>query len=604
MSAGLRGSWLAANLALLARGQPGLAALVGTSPPEPYELVASRSGEPSARRGGKLLHSAYDPRGEARRLIAAAVPPGADTAVVLGTGLGYAVEEALAVGGVEHVLVCEADCSRFAAFLDARDLSALLADARLSWIVGGEPGAVLAAFEDFGTRRAGLVGQRSLEAEAEAWYAALRQAVERFRSKEEINENTLKRFGRLWVRNLARNAGHLAGLPGIKGLEGLFEGLPALVLAAGPSLDEVLPRLAELRERCVLVAVDTALRSLLAAGVEPDFLVVVDPQYWNWRHLADLDFSGALLVSEPAVFPPVLRKPRRAAFLASSLFPLGRALDPEERGLLGAGGSVATSAWDFARQLGAAPLYMSGLDLGYPEGQTHARASLFEQRSLAAGTRLKPASAAQAGALFGAPTRLVPANDGGSVASDQRMILYAWWFESRLAKAGSPRTLTLSQRGCAIPGLPLAGLDELLALPPRRALIDGLLERAAAERISAGSRAAAARAFEALLKGLSTVADLAETGRAAASRAAAQLAAGKDAAASLGDLDRVDAGLRGNETKDVAGFLLPPLTELLGSRPRDLAESLEASEALYRRIGNAARENLDLLARYSTIDPS
>ncbi|MEI6876125.1 MAG: 6-hydroxymethylpterin diphosphokinase MptE-like protein, partial [Spirochaetota bacterium] len=527
--------------------------------------------------------------------------PGTDTAIVFGAGLGYAVEAALVTGGIDAVIVCEASPPRLAALLSARDLSGLLGDERLSWLVGGDPGGILAALEDLGTRKSGILALRSLEAFEPEWYEALRSAVERFSSKESINENTLRRFGRLWVRNLARNAGALAGLPGINGLAGLFEGIPALVVAAGPSLDEVLPRLGEIRERCLLVAVDTALRSLLGRGIEPDFLVVVDPQYWNWRHLADLESPSSLLVSEPAVWPSVLRKPHRRAFLASSLFPLGRALDQGERGLLGAGGSVATSAWDLARHLGASPIYMAGLDLGYPVGHTHAKASLFEQRALGGGTRLAPSTSAQAAALFSAPSKFVPSNDGGSVLSDQRMTLYAWWFESRLARAGATPTRNLSRQGSAIPGMPYSGLDELCGLSPRRGAIDELLSRAAALEPPEGARTRGEKAMASLVTELGRIAELAELGKKAAAKARLCIAAGSDASGLIGELDLVDETLHGSEARDVAGFFLPPLSELLGARPRSLAESLLSSEGIYGKIAESAREHLAILSRLGSI---
>ena len=59
------------------------------------------------------------------------------------------------------------------------------------------------------------------------------------------------------------------------------------------------------------------------------------------------------------------------------------------------------------------------------------------------------------------------------------MSLYAWWFESRLARSDSPATRTLSSRGLAIPGLAPATWDEILATPPCRARLDALLDEAA-----------------------------------------------------------------------------------------------------------------------------
>ena len=61
---------------------------------------------------------------------------------------------------------------------------------------------------------------------------------------------------------------------------------------------------------------------------------------------------------------------------------------------------MATTAWDLARALGSSPVYLSGLDLGFPDGRTHAAASLFEQRALSSGGRLAPSETSQAAAPF------------------------------------------------------------------------------------------------------------------------------------------------------------------------------------------------------------
>lgn len=71
------------------------------------ELVTGRGGEVTARVGGLLLHSQYNPRQEALRLIEAAqLPPGAPV-VVFGIGMGHHVRALLDAG--HRVLAVEPD---------------------------------------------------------------------------------------------------------------------------------------------------------------------------------------------------------------------------------------------------------------------------------------------------------------------------------------------------------------------------------------------------------------------------------------------------------------------------------------------------------------
>jgi len=604
---------LEANLAALAERQPGLADLLrgasattGAAAPLLRPLRTS-SGLVTATLGGLHLHSAHDPATEAARL-SASVPPAVDSVVLLGFGLGYQAEALLARGRGLKVLVCVAEPALLAEALSLRDLRDLLSREELGFVVGGargadgsdhadgaDPGAVVPALDAMGSSLFSILANRAEEKFRPEWYAGVRAAAERYASKETINGNTLKRFGRLWVRNLAHNMGELGRLPGVARLEGRFAGMPALVLGAGPSLDEVLPHLQELKERCLLIAVDTSLRSILREGVEPDFLVVVDPQYWNWRHLEGLSSPSSILVSESASWPAVFRFGSRAAFLCSSLFPLGRAIEARTgaKGKLGAGGSVTTTAWDLGRLLRAAPLYMAGLDLGFPRGATHARASLFEQRAISGGRRLAPAEASHAAALFSGGPMWAPANDGEKIRTDKRMTLYAWWFESRLCHAEAPATRNLSSHGLAIPGMGLASLDEVLALPPRRAEIDAILDAAvrdAGDGGAAGSAgmAAAAEGLSALLSELAATAEKATRAAEEAAQARRDLAAGRDISARMARLDGFDRELLAGGANEVVGFLLPPLSEIMGEGAKSLDEGLRCSEALYSRVAESA----------------
>lgn len=603
-----------ANISALRSRFPELADLVEAASAPEFELVTAASGEASARLpGGAWLHSSRDPRSEARRLAAAALDHkagarAADTAVLLGFGLGYLAEACLE-RGTERVIACESGPGAMKAAFRARDLTALLVDERLGFVVGGEPESLITALELAGGSAAALFELGAVTAAEPDWFGIARKSAERWNAKGAINESTLRRFGRLWVRNLARNLDASASATGVGRLEGLFAGgaaasqgagappIPAILLAAGPSLDQVLPRIKEIARRALVVCVDTALRSLLRFGLEPDFLVVVDPQYWNWRHLAGLSSPSSFLVSESAAWPAVFRMPRRGAFLGGSLFPLGRRLEAfaGSKGQLGAGGSVATSAWDLCRLMGCSPVWTAGLDLGFPEGQTHARASLFEQRALASSSRLAPAASAQAAALVGEGSFEAPSAEGGRVRSDRRMALYAWWFESRLARPLAPPTISLGRGGLAIPGLGLGSLEELLACPDRRAEIEGRLEAAAAFKPQEGGRDGAAAALAGLRLQLESIARAAEAGMAAATDGRRAFDAGAQCGGCLALLEKADATILGQEARDVAGFLLPALPELLGRAAGDLGESFDRSASLYRQLLDSARYHLEVL---------
>ena len=97
--------------------------------------------------------------------------------------------------------------------------------------------------------------------------------------------------------------------------------------------------LAEIKKRCLLICVDTALRACLRVGVQPDFIVLVDPQYWNIRHLDNCAAPDSVLITELAAYPAVFRFRCREIVLCSSLYPVGAYFERicGTKGALGAG---------------------------------------------------------------------------------------------------------------------------------------------------------------------------------------------------------------------------------------------------------------------------
>ena len=168
-----------------------------------------------------------------------------------------------------------------------------------------------------------------------------------------------------------------------------------------------------------------------------------------------------------------------------------------EKGKLGAGGSVATSAWDLARLLGANPVYTAGLDLGFPGKRTHCRGVYTEDLWLCGSNRLAPLEGSSFRYLHDIGLFPVRSASGSLTLTDRRMLLYKWWFENQLMIRADVTSFTLSPDSAAIQGMPLAALEEVLALPVVRPEI--------AERMAgARSRGADSAARERLAHALST----------------------------------------------------------------------------------------------------
>ncbi len=426
-------------------------------PPLPPEttLQQAKNGSWTALYAGTFLHSSYNPEREAEKLVSAVVDKEFSAGVFLGVGLGYAPVCFAQKFPQKTLIIIEPDVRRLITAFYAVDWQPIFRHLSCIILTGATHPQIIALLEKVGLEDCHFFETPAHELHDPHFFNSLKCLIERNKQKHKINSRTLKTFSRLWFSNMCRNIDQMALRTGITAFEGKAAGIPACIIAAGPSLDTVLPHLAELKKRCILICVDTALRACLRTGVQPHFVVLTDPQYWNARHIAGLSAPETILITETAAYPTVFRFECKSIHLCSSFFPLGQYIEKHTQinGKLGTGGSVASTTWDFARFCGCRTIYVAGLDLGYPNGKTHTKGSTFEEKAHIDANRLKSAETSISGALFSANTTVAKSYDGQPIKTDNRMAMYAWWFESRCAEHTDVHTITLTPESLAIPGI-------------------------------------------------------------------------------------------------------------------------------------------------------
>ena len=449
-------SLLTANLEALGRIHPAVAGRLASlaTGPDRGQWSVSRAGSPTVRRNGAALASAFDPVAEAVR----AVPrwdDAVDFAVLPGLGAGYLAEAVAARYPDLPLVLAESDPSWFVEVLTHRDLSALWSPSVVP-LLGPESSAVGEFLGALSCPRVEILRWRPLADQEAQWHRELERQVAGAQARSRVNVATYRRFARLWRRNLHKNEALAKNLRPLSALAGLWAGVPAVVAAAGPSLTDSIGWMKAFRSRFVLIAVDTAWPALARWGLEPDFLLVLDGQYWNARHVDRIPPEKTLVVTEWTGPPRAFRLAPGRTFVASSSVPFLRAREEGLWGSLGmlpSGGSVATAAWSLALHLGCVEVAFAGLDLGYPRGQTHAAGSQFEEAFHRTSFRLNPAETLGLGlrGLSGLEAR--PALDGGQVLSDPRMDLFRDWLSASVRARPQVRAFNLGTRGSLIPGL-------------------------------------------------------------------------------------------------------------------------------------------------------
>jgi len=152
------------------------------------------------------------------------------------------------------------------------------------------------------------------------------------------------------------------------------------VAAAGPTLRDQLGWMKKQRDRFQLIAVDAAVRPLMAAGLVPDQVLAMDSD----PALFELFFDGldlAPLVNTGLVYSPLIHRKTLQAwpgkrFAVSISQPSYRDFDQKyPRGKLFSSGSVLHPAVDLAVKMGAKNVVLAGSDFSFTKGQSHVAGS-------------------------------------------------------------------------------------------------------------------------------------------------------------------------------------------------------------------------------------
>ena len=193
--------------------------------------------------------------------------------------------------------------------------------------------------------------------------------------------STRLRFGKEWQSQTLKNIPHMIRHAGIQSLFGKFAGRPALVVAAGPSLDEALPYIRKFRKQFVLISIARPVGRLARLGkIRPDLVVTGDGQEivkQQFKYVpADIPVAASCFTHAS-----VTQDLKRIFFMEMESMGLPEWLKSKLGGLgeIHAGGNVATAAMSVAVALGCDPVLTVGLDLSYPDsGKTHASGKLGE----------------------------------------------------------------------------------------------------------------------------------------------------------------------------------------------------------------------------------
>jgi hypothetical protein len=466
-------SFLDANLEVLSRRQPDLARILAELPPGPVEVFTSVSGVPSARwvsQSATLLHSRYDPLKESRDTLARQDLTGDDCFVLLGFGLGYLLDALLERKGSDDCgyFIVESSLHVLRAAFEARDQRKNLSQSQVhfAWPPSGPElrDQWLRFFDPVKAEKCTFLTHPPAMALAPGLFKSAAEVIQSGTFQVLTDINTLVGRSHEFLRNFTRNFRNAWRSPGVAGLAGRFAGVPAVIVSAGPSLDRNIHELRGREEHVLILATDTALKPLLASGIEPHFVLTADPGYRNYLHLKDVVTHRCLLVIEctahPDAFSVFPGRTLACTFQDSSLGVIAGML--AHKGSLKAWGSVATMALDFALLLGCDPVVFTGQDLSYSGGRSYCSGVYTESEWFASVS--SPEEWAKRWETLKQGHKIVLTQDifGNPVETTDKLAAYWNWMVKEIESHPGTRFINATEGGILRQGVEVASLRDVL----------------------------------------------------------------------------------------------------------------------------------------------
>jgi hypothetical protein len=371
------------------------------------------------------------------QLKGAAVPA---VIVLVGGGDGDVLDALARHAPGTHVLVLEPDPATARAFLASATWLAWRQGERLAYLAGPDYAGADEAWRIFPSTSGSppVLLHPQLKPTPAAKQAA--QVLKKILLGVASNREARRKFAPRYLANAIRNVPSIARGCDLRDLADVYRGVPAVIAAAGPSLDRALPRLRDIDRRALLIACDTALRPLLASGIAPPLVVGVDPSELNARHFTSLPAcANTWLVSESAL-------DRRATQVFEGRTFWYRVSNHEpwpwlnelgiDVGQIDVWGSVLTAAFQVAVLAGCDPIVIVGADLSFPGGRPYARGTTYEldwALETARGARLEDVWQRQ---IAASPRVTAQDVDGRETETTPALVSFRDWLVARVQRSG------------------------------------------------------------------------------------------------------------------------------------------------------------------------
>lgn len=229
--------------------------------------------------------------------------------------------------------------------------------------------------------------------------------------------------------------------------------VPAIIVAAGPSLNKNVQELKQAKGKALILVVDAALRAVVNAGITPDLGITIDARVPE-RFFEGINISAFPFAFEAISKEDIVRKHTGKHFYDD--FPcniIAKIVMEKKKYCLEeipTGGSISTSAFSLVKALGFKKIVFIGQDLAFTGGQTYNSGLKMEQKEDEQYQKKRVIVQ-------------VKGNDGTMLDTDYQMDMYRKWIENEILKLPEDITvINATEGGAKIEGAKVMTLKEVI----------------------------------------------------------------------------------------------------------------------------------------------
>ncbi len=205
---------------------------------------------------------------------------------------------------------------------------------------------------------------------------SLKQKLNDFTENQKAAIRYAERFDVNYYNNLSLFQGTIEDLKGKQTDINDIRGKEYIVVAAGPSLNKKMDYLRSMQGVKTIIAVDGALKKLLANDIHPDYVTALDPNKTLMHYLDGIEEQTReiTLIADSVVYWKYIANYQGPIYRVCSSDSKLNVADKEKYGIpdLGYHGTVSGLAIEEAVYFGAEKIELIGLDLAFPGGKHHA----------------------------------------------------------------------------------------------------------------------------------------------------------------------------------------------------------------------------------------